>query len=151
MLYIRSTVFYLGMRYHRCVGVSRYLHHPGNMMQSSTKAESGKKIIQGIVDDNYLGDHECLDLTGVRYVRTNTKIYHRSTTIDGGGGTIRNFGLNQVLFVFIVLERCERGTHSENIEEHTSNIFNRSSFETIRRSNFCLSLTALSEIFSRAG
>jgi hypothetical protein len=60
------------------------------------------------MDDTYLGDHECLDLTSVWYMRTDTEIYHWSTTINSGGGTIWDLGLDQVLFVSVVLRDVRR-------------------------------------------
>jgi hypothetical protein len=74
------------------------------MMQSSTKAVSERyQTNSGLYI--YLSDHECLDLSSVWYMRTDTEIYHRSTTIDSGGSTVWNLGLDQVFFVFIVLRQ----------------------------------------------
>lgn len=102
MLCTRSTAFYLGTRYRRCVAMSRCSHHPGNMMQSSTIAVSEwYRANSGLY--NCLGDHECLDLAGVWYMRSDTEIYHRSTTIHSGRCAVWNLGLDQVLFVFVVL------------------------------------------------
>jgi hypothetical protein len=72
------------------------------MMQSSTKIGSEQYRANSELCI-CLGDHECLDLAGVWYMRTDTKIYHRSTTIHSGGGAVWNLGLDQVLFVFIIL------------------------------------------------
>ena len=51
----------------------------------------------------YLRDHESLDLASVGDMRTNTEVDHRTTAVHGGGGTIRNLGLNDVLLVLVVL------------------------------------------------
>jgi hypothetical protein len=50
-----------------------------------------------------LGDHERLDLAGMRNVRPNTQIDHWPATVYGGGGTIGNLGLDEVFLVHVVL------------------------------------------------
>lgn len=67
------------------------------------KVMSGLTTMQPFVDDTHLGDHKCLDFTGVGYVRTDTEIHHWSTTIHSGGGAVGDLSLDQVLFVSIVL------------------------------------------------
>lgn len=73
-----------------------------------------------------LGDHESLDLSGVRNMRADAKIDHGTTTVDRGGGTIGNFGLDEVLLVFVVLQRLivslrvdewKNTTYAEHLEE----------------------------------
>ena len=51
-----------------------------------------------------LGDHERLDFSSVGDVRSNAQIDHRSTTVNSRGRAIRNFSLNEVSLVFIVLQ-----------------------------------------------
>ena len=53
----------------------------------------------------HLGDHERLDSSGMRNVRTNAEIDHRAATIDSGGCAIWNLGLDEVLLVLVVLHR----------------------------------------------
>lgn len=50
-----------------------------------------------------LSDHESLNFTGVRNMGADTEIDHRATTVNGSRGAIRDFGVNEVLLVFIVL------------------------------------------------
>ena len=54
-----------------------------------------------IVSD--LRDHECLDTTRVRDMGSNTKVNHGPTPVHRRRGTIRNLGLDNVYFVFVVL------------------------------------------------
>lgn len=51
----------------------------------------------------HLGDHECLDLAGMGDMGTDTKIYHRSAAVYSGGRAVGNLGLDDVLFVLVVL------------------------------------------------
>ena len=57
----------------------------------------------------YFGDHEGLDLARMWDVGTNTQVDHGATAIDGGGSTIRDLGLDEMLLVFVVL----KGRHQE--------------------------------------
>lgn len=101
--------------------------------------------------NTHLRHHESLNTIGARDMRTNAKIYHRATTIDRRGSSIRDFRLNNVFFVFIVLiERLDL-FRSSYVNLLTENISKSVSFGTTRRSNFCFSLIALSETFSSAG
>ena len=40
--------------------------------------------------NSHLGDHEGLDLAGVRNVGANAEINHRAAAVNGGGGAIRD-------------------------------------------------------------
>lgn len=53
--------------------------------------------------NTHLRHHESLNTIGARDMRTNAKIYHWATSIDRRGSAIRNFRLDDVLLVFIVL------------------------------------------------
>ena len=98
-----------------------------------------------------LGDHECLNFSSMRDVGSDTEIDHRATAIDRGSAAIRNFRLNEVLLVFIILLEVVRQGNQTKISRRTLNISSSFSFETTRRSNFCFSFIALSETFSSAG
>ena len=50
-----------------------------------------------------LGDLEGFDLASVRDMRPNAQVDHRTATVHGGGGTIRNLRLNELHFVLVVL------------------------------------------------
>ena len=51
----------------------------------------------------HLGDHEGLDLAGVRDVRAHTQVDHRSTAVHRRRRAVRDFGLDEVFLVFVVL------------------------------------------------
>ena len=51
----------------------------------------------------HLRDHECLDLAGMGDMGADTKIYHRPTAVYSSGRAIGNLGLDDVLFVLVVL------------------------------------------------
>lgn len=53
--------------------------------------------------NRYLGDHEGLNLAGMRDMGTDTKINHRSAAVYGGGGAIGDLGFNKIFLVFVVL------------------------------------------------
>lgn len=98
-----------------------------------------------------LGNHEGLDLAGMRNMRANAKINHRSTSVDCGRGAIGNLGLDEILLVFVVLFFMSNNSGLKLYKYRTLNISNNFSLDTTRRSNFCFSLMAFSETFSRAG
>ena len=50
-----------------------------------------------------LGDHEGLDLASVGNMGADAQVHHRSAAVDGGGGAIGDFGLDDVLLVLVVL------------------------------------------------
>jgi len=56
----------------------------------------------------YLGDHEGFDFASVGNVWANAEVDHRTAAVYGGGGTVWNFGLDEVFLVFVVLTRVER-------------------------------------------
>jgi hypothetical protein len=60
-----------------------------------------------------LGNHERLDFSSVRDVRSNAQIYHRSTTVNSRRRAIGNFGLNEVSLVFIILQSTIRGIENQ--------------------------------------
>jgi len=101
----------------------------------------------------HFGDHESLDLARMWDVGTDTQVDHGTAAIDSGRGTVGDLGLNDVLLVFVVLREpmSEPGFHSETTTQRTSNIFKSVSLGTVIRSNFCFSLIAPSESFSRVG
>jgi hypothetical protein len=106
----------------------------------------------------YLRDHERLDLSRVGDMRADAEIDHRTTPVYRRGRAIRNLRLDKVLFVLIVLyirrtsqNKVSGNTHGKIISKLTANISSNVSFGTTSRSNFCFSLIALSETFSRAG
>ena len=54
----------------------------------------------------YLCDHEGLDLASVWNMGANAQVHHRSAAVDGGGGAIGDFSLDDVLLVLVVLGPC---------------------------------------------
>ena len=50
-----------------------------------------------------LRNHECLDTSRVRNMGPNAKVNHGSTPVHRRRSTIRNLGLDNVYFVFVVL------------------------------------------------
>jgi hypothetical protein len=62
-----------------------------------------QKRVRFRVVATYFGDHESFNLAGVRNMGTNTQIDHGAAAINCSRGTIRNFRLDKVLLVFIVL------------------------------------------------
>ena len=55
-----------------------------------------------------LGNHECLDLASMRNMRPDTQIDHWPATVNGGGRTIGNLGLDEVFLVLVVLACPDR-------------------------------------------
>lgn len=53
--------------------------------------------------ETYFGNHECLDLSGMGNMWTNTKVDHRTTAVYGGGSTIRDLVLDDIFLKFVVL------------------------------------------------
>ena len=70
-------------------------------MQNSVK-ETVRERNRDLMHAN-LGDHERPDFSSVGYVRSNTQIDHGSTTVNSRRRAIRNFSLNEVSLVFIIL------------------------------------------------
>lgn len=68
-----------------------------------------------LISATHLQDTHGLDTTSVWNVRTDTKIDHWSTSVDGGRGSISDLGRDDVRLVFVVLRRGEeeRGTKRE--------------------------------------
>ena len=62
----------------------------------------------------HLCDHEGLDLAGVRDMGTNTEVDHGTTSVDSGGGTIGNFGLDDLPLVFVVLIRSSQTPQNQD-------------------------------------
>lgn len=115
------------------------------------EASVGVLHIRG-VRGTYFGNHEGLDTAGMRDMRSDAKVDHGTTAIDGGGGAIGDFSLDEVLLVFVVLRSLNQHRVNEpNSDDRTWNISSRSSFDMTRRSNFCFSLTAFCERVSRFG
>lgn len=50
-----------------------------------------------------LGDHESFDLTGMGNMGADAKVDHGATAVDGSGGSVRNFGLDKILLILVVL------------------------------------------------
>ena len=50
-----------------------------------------------------LGDHERLDLASVGNMRADAEVDHGTATVDGGGGAVGNFRLDEILLEFVVL------------------------------------------------
>lgn len=134
---------------------NRFLHPLESRMQSSVKTIHQFSTEPSNTPRLNLGDHKRLNLAGMRNVRPDTQIDHWPATVNSSKRTIRNLALNEVFFVLVVLSWFQSVSVS-HISGHgrrgrTLNISKRFSFETSSRSNFCLSLTALSAIFSSAG
>jgi hypothetical protein len=55
-----------------------------------------------------LGDHERLDLAGMRNMRSETQIDHWPATVHGGRGPVGNLGLDEVFLILVVLARPDR-------------------------------------------
>lgn len=51
-----------------------------------------------------LGDHERLDFSSVGDVRSNAQVDHGSAAVYGRRRSIRNFSLNKIFLVFIILQ-----------------------------------------------
>ncbi len=51
-----------------------------------------------------LGDHERLDFSSVRDVRSNAQIDHRPTTVNSCRRPIWDFSLNKISLIFIILQ-----------------------------------------------
>jgi hypothetical protein len=51
-----------------------------------------------------LGDHERLDFSSVGDVRSNAQVDHGSAAVYSRRRSIRNFSLNKIFLVFIILQ-----------------------------------------------
>jgi len=83
-------------------------------------------------------------------MRADTQINHRTATVDGSRSSVRNFAFNEMLLVLVILQNVNKKKKEQRVSR-TSNIFNRFSLETTKRSNFCFSLVAPSASFSSEG
>lgn len=101
-------------------------------------------------ENKYLSDHEGFNFSSMGNMWANAEIDHRTTAVYSGGGAIGNFGFDEVFLVFIVLQQSMRMKSMKN-EGLTLNISSSFSLDTTSLSNFCFSLIALSDTFSRAG
>lgn len=75
-------------------------------MPSSAKNDDQSRVIEHVPAD--LGDHERLDLAGMRNMRPDTQIDHWPATVHGGGGPVGNLGLDEVFLILVVLARPDR-------------------------------------------
>ena len=74
---------------------------------------------------HHLRNHESFDFSCVGNVRANAKIDHRPAAIYCSGGAIGDFGLDQILLIFVVLPGNEINnrntkacrTHIEHLQE----------------------------------
>ena len=51
----------------------------------------------------YLGDEEALDFTCMGNMGAHKEIDHRATPVNCRGGAVRDFGLDELSLVFVVL------------------------------------------------
>lgn len=82
------------------------------LVREGDTVDSLQRIVVGVSEEvggRVFGDHECLDFTGVRDMRTDAQVDHGTAAVDGGGCTIGDFGVDEVLLVFVVLEVDELG------------------------------------------
>ena len=138
------------MIYHRYVAKTRYLDRRGSKMPNSFKgfSFSAGRIMKL---SHHLCNHESFDFSCMGNVRANAKIDHGPAAIYCSGGAIGDFGLNQILLIFVVLLGNEIDEEVSKHVEPTLNISRSFSLVTTRRSNFCFSFTASSLIFSKEG
>ena len=61
----------------------------------------------------HLENRHGFDSTGVLDVRTTTQIDHRSTSVDGGGGAVRDLVIDEVDFERVVLNSKIRKCDSQ--------------------------------------
>ena len=85
-----------------------------------------------------LSDHEGLDFSRVRDVRSDTQVDHGSATIYSCRRPVGNFGLNKIPLILIILHphhRQSKQKSGQRASQLTWNISSNLSFETSRRSN----------------
>lgn len=106
-------------------------------------------------DRTNLENGESLDTTSVGDMRASAEIDHGTTAVDGRRGAVGDLGVDELNLEGVILRWSKMRVSEEALSkasvELTANILSRFSLETIRRSNFCLSLTTLLARVSRAG
>lgn len=78
------------------------------MTQSSKKRVN--RLSSAYHNFSYFGDHESLDLSGMRDMGANTKVDHGSTSVDSGRSAIRYLGFDDLLLVLVVLYKNQIGS-----------------------------------------
>ncbi len=69
-----------------------------------------QRVVLGVsqkIRRRVLGNCKSLDTTGIRNMRPITQVNQRTTSVNGRGSAVRNFGLDEFDLVLVVLEHFQ--------------------------------------------